>query len=230
MDEELKAIQDDLDNVLERLAKYMNLQEDQPPSKNKASEDIEDAASVVLLYSQEEDRFKSLSLIVEIFKASKNDHAVKKAKLIEMHGKWLGRVIACFESLSNHLFIPNSDELNLLRVAANDFMEGRSKWVGQSLGLPLARPRKTSENEAAKPPLITDGYVDSKAMLKMIGAMDVYYAHEGKKTPIDDGIFELIAKRWNLKPGTLKDFYYNNDRMKKYKNFNNLLKEIRSSK
>ncbi|MCL7929148.1 hypothetical protein [Halomonas llamarensis] len=229
MDEELQAIQADLDNVLERLAKHMNSKSECSQISVREKVDLEDAAAVVLLYSNKEKISKSLNSLIEIFLVHKEEQASKKANFIEVHGNRLGTLLACFDALSNTLIVPSHNELKLLSVMANDFMEGRSKWVGQSLGLPLTRPRKTKENEPAKPPLVTDGYVDNKYTWKMIGAMDVYYAQEQNKTPIDDGLFELIAKRWNIKPGTLKDFYYNDDGVKKYKDFKELAKGIRSS-
>lgn len=226
MDDELKAIQADLDNVLERLAKYMNSEETSAHSEESQEVGIEDAAAVILLYSDKEKISKTLKGLIKIFMAHREQHAVTKTNLIELHGNHLGNLLACFDALSNTLIVPCRRELKLLSVAANDFMEGRSKWIGQSLGLPLARPRKTKENEPARPPLVTDGYVDSKSTYKLIGAMDVYYANEIDKTPIDDGLFELIANRWNIKPGTLKDFYYNDDRAKNFKNFKGLLKSL----
>lgn len=211
MDDELKAIQTDLDSVLERLASYMS-------SDKLFTQGIEwgeaskvDAAAVILNYSDTDSPSSTpmnLDGVIQRFRCDRAFQDSERSKQTAFHGEDLGKVIAAIKALSDRRFVPDSHDLCILSIAANDFMEGKAKWFGESLGVPTVRSLRKKDGETAKPPLVIDGYLDPTSSEKLDAAMDVFYIHKEKNAPLDEALFELVGEYRGIKTGTLKAFYY----------------------
>lgn len=217
MDDELKAIQDDLDSVLERLASYMSSDKLFTQGIEWGEASKTDAATVILNYAGNDGTsypYMHLKSVIGSFRCDRAFQNSERNKQTAFYGEKVGKVIAAIKALSDRRFVPDNHDLGILSNAANDFMEGRSKWFGESLGVPTVRTLRKKEGEMAKPPLVINGYLDPLSFEKKFAAMDVFYLHKEKKVPLDEGIFELVGERAGIKPGTLKAFYYSDEAKK----------------
>lgn len=231
MDDELKAIQAELDDVLERLTNYMS--SDKLPTEHtewgEASE--EDAAAVILNYAGVHNEpgpknKKNLGMIIHLYRWAGASQNEERKRQIEFHGEELGSVVAAIDALGDCSFAPQKADMLILSSAASDFMGGGSKWFGESLGLPLVRSIRKKENESAKPPLVIDGYLGKLSDERQSAAMDVFFIHRGKNIPLDEGLFELVGQQRGIKAGTLKNFYYS-DKAKKMRDTLKFCEEMR---
>src|ERR1700682_2527836 len=56
----------------------------------------------------------------------------------------------------------------------------------------------------------------SREMLKAPVAMEVDKLHRQEKVPIDEALFERVGKILQIKPGTARDVYYNDNPWRKF--------------
>lgn len=211
MDEELKSIQSDLDDVLGRLAEYMS--GDKLPTKGVEwdSATIEDAASVIFSYSGANCKAATpmdLDKEIAIFRLSRAEAGRQEAECIAAYGEGVGALVAAIAALQNPSCIPEAHHLSSLQVAAYEFMRGGSKWFGQRQGMPLVRSRNKEAGEPASPPLVVDGYIDKERHEKWMAAMEVYYQNRELGKPLDDGLFEEVGEAFSMKKGKLSAAYY----------------------
>jgi hypothetical protein len=229
VDDELKAIQADLDDVLERLTNYMSSDKLHTQWIEWGVANKADAAAVILNYADTDSPTSTpmnLDGIIGRFRNARASQDAERKKQIAFHGEKLGEVVAAIRALSESSFVPDSQDLSILFSAAHDFMEGRSKWFGESLGLPAVRALRKKDGETAKPPLVIDGYLDPLLNEKLDAAMDVFFIHREKNIPLDEGLFELVGQHRGIKTGTLKAFYYG-DKAKRMRKAHELVEDIR---
>lgn len=232
MDDELKAIQDDLDSVLSRLAGYMSSDKLTTEFVEWGEATREDAANAIFSYAGAHSTTsppQDLSSVICLFRLSRAYSGSRENTFIDNHGEDAGSMVTAIAALRESDALPQSDQLSLLRSAAHSFMEGEAKWFGQGQGLPLVRPRKTGEQEAPRPPLVTDGYIDKLRHPRLMAAMDVYFANRDLSKSIDDGLFEEIGDLHAIKPGTLKAIYYS-DEAKRLRHAHELVEDITGQK
>lgn len=232
MDDELKAIQADLDNVLERLASYMSGDKLHTQWIEWGEASKADAATVILNYADTDSPSNTpmnLDGVIVLFRGARASQDAERDKQIAFHGEEIGEVVAAIGALSESSFVPDSQDRGILSSASYDFMEGRSKWFGESLGMPTVRALRKKDGETAKPPLVIGGYLDALSSDKLNAAMDVFFIHREKSIPLDEGLFELVGKHRGIKAGTLKAFYYS-DKAKRMRKAHELVEDIRGIK
>lgn len=211
MDEELKSIQSDLDDVLGRLADYMGGEKLPTQGVEWDGATVEDAASVIFSYSGancKADSPMDLDKEIAIFRLSRAEEGRLEAEYAAAYGDEVGAIVAAISALSNPSNIPGTHHLAALQIAANEFIKGGSKWFGQRQGLPLVRSRNEKAGEPANPPLVMDGYIEKERHDKWIAVMEVYYQNREMGKPLGDGLFEEVGERFGLKKGKLSKAYY----------------------
>ncbi|MFI2817975.1 hypothetical protein [Vreelandella piezotolerans] len=229
MDDELKAIQADLDDVLKRLANYMSGDKLHTQWIEWGEASKADAAAVILNYADTDNPSSTpmnLDGVIVRFRCARASQDTERNKQIAFHGEEIGEAVAAISALSDSSFVPDSQDLSILSSAAYDFMEGRSKWFGESLGIPTVRALRKKDGETAKPPLVIGGYLDALSKDKLNAAMDVFFIHREKNIPLDEGLFELVGQHRGIKTGTLKAFYYS-DKAKAMRKAHGLVEDIR---
>lgn len=232
MDNELSAIQADLDDVLDRLTAYMG--SDKLSTRfvewNEATR--EDAAGVIFSYAGANSTTSTsigLDGVICRFRLSRAENSKEEAQFVSTYGEDVGLMVSAIAALADTSTIPDSYHLTTLQVAAHDFMEGSAKWFGQGQGMPLVRSRKVKDGESAKPPLVIDGYLDKHRHSKLMAAMEVYLSNRDLGKPIDDGLFEEVGERLGIKPGTLKAAYYS-DSAKRMRSAHEMVEAIRGKR
>ncbi|APX94306.1 hypothetical protein BWR19_15945 [Halomonas sp. 1513] len=228
MDDELKAIQSDLDSVLDRLAEYMGSDKLSTRVVEWDGATREDAAGVIFSYAGASGTAHTpmgLDGVITLFRLSRADNAKQEDEFVAAYGEDVGHLVSAIAALSDPDTVPDSYHLSTLGSAAYDFMEGSAKWFGQGQGMPLVRARKAKDGELAKPPLVIDGYLDKHRHSKLMAAMQVYFASRDLGKPIDDGLFEEVGERLGIKPGTLKAAYYS-DSAKRSRRAHEIVEEI----
>lgn len=203
MDDELKAIQADLDSVLERLADYMG-------NESQKSEDIEprtyskeDAARAALSYLEVEGATLETSLRAGRFRERrlKEDHP--EGTMLRQHAKHRGEVSALIEALRalEEWFItawpPESHHLDTLARAVNEWSNKRGRFIGESMGLP-----------------ITTGRLDPKKDAKQSAVACVFALHkiDPKAYPLDVALFEFVGEQFGgMGERTVSRAYYSED-------------------
>ncbi|MGM1052474.1 MAG: hypothetical protein ACQEXO_08780 [Pseudomonadota bacterium] len=211
MDEELKSIQSDLDDVLGRLAAYMSGEKLPTQGVEWDGATVEDAASVIFSYSGANCKAAfpmNLDKEIAIFRLSRAEEGRLEAEYLASYGEKVGVLVAAISALSNPSTMPDTHHISVLRIAANNFIEGSSKWFGQSQGLPLVRSRNKKGGELENPPLVIGGYLDKDRHKKWMAVQEVYYRSKEVGDPKDDGLFEEVAKGFGLKKSALKAAYY----------------------
>lgn len=227
MDDELKAIQDDLDSVLDRLSDYMASDKLHTEFVQWDGATREDAAAVICSYAGTYGACHyvpmSLDGVIHLFRSARAWSESRKREYQDAYGNELGAMVSAISMLAESDAIPNGCELNLLQIAANDYMAGRAKWFGQAQGVPLVRTKR--KYEAANPPLVIDGYLDKDKNSRLTAAMEVFFYSRNTKAPIDDGLFELAGEHFGIKPGTLKACYYS-DQAKQLRNGHKISEDV----
>lgn len=226
MDDELKAIQDELDNVLERLAAYMGSDKLNTNFVKWDSATKEDAAAVIFSYAGAHTTVHTpmdIASVIHRFRLDRAEIYSKEDEYLDAFGDEVGGLVSAINALSASGTVPDSYHLNNLSLASSDFMDGRAKWFGESQGLPLVTTRR--KGEAVKPPLFIAGYLDKEKHFKLMASIEVYFLHRDKGIPIDDGLFELVAEQMSIKPGLLKAFYYS-DEAKDFRHAHEIVEDI----
>lgn len=216
MDDELKAIQNDLDNVLNRLGEYMasSVKADEPQPQNH-----ELAGSVIYQYVCGRKPHR-LRLYSDLEEAAKDVVLIKARRrerlqcLVNEHGEDKGHVLAALDELAG-CYADGYQALEPLHVemlgfAAFAYMNKTSRYFGQEFGLPLHSKRE----------------VDSKAEKRFSAAFDVWKRNrrDPKKYPISEGLFELAGQPYGMSASVVKRAYYSPEVQRELKQLGGLLK------
>ncbi|MEQ6917035.1 hypothetical protein [Halomonas aquatica] len=197
MDEELMAIQADLDSVLDRLAEYMSSDKlesviEAHPSSRK------DAARVALHYASTHHLICSIE-ISRIAKFGPSSNAasarlgVQTEGLPSEHVELLEALMAVVDSGGTSW--PLEDEhLEALRDAVTAWADKECQFIGESAGLTLTPKRE----------------VDRRKRARTAAARDAYNLHNSdpRKYPVDEALFEEAGKRYGMSSRTVSRAYY----------------------
>ncbi|WP_172116691.1 hypothetical protein [Halomonas hibernica] len=223
MDDELKAIQDDLDNVLERLGKYLNrgqygflypsprrrTYEYKPTAPYSPAAWIldgpytsprEDAARVIFQYACAHQRKKSIhytNMAQAIFDVSciRGKREQRTKELTEKHGEDLGHLLAAMDSMANHRLHPlETRHIQLLGFAADAYLRKEVEYFGQNFELQLNSKRE----------------VDRKASQRRLAVLTVFnkHRHDPGRYPIGEALFELAGEPFGMSASVVKRAYY----------------------
>lgn len=226
MDDELKAIQDDLDSVLDRLSEYMAGDKLHTEFVQWDSATQEDAAVVAHAYATCSTP-QDLAGAIMRFRLARAQSAEDADKYIDAYGEGAGGMVAAIAALVESSAVPDGWLLGVLRTAGHSFMGGESNWFGQAEGLPLARSKRKGERPA--PPLVRGGYLEKNKNAKLMATLQVFLRSREGGMPIDDGLFELVGESENIKPGTLKAAYYSEEG-RRFREAHKLVEEITGQK
>lgn len=208
MDDELKAIQADLDNVLERLAEYMsgdklsNVTRDAHGEVVRIKLDAEpqpssrdDAARAVFQYAATPRLGQLDGAIFETRRArklmKKSDSEVEQTRGKPAESLWAAMAaILAWNSTGQPL---EHHHMLALWHSAFVFLGHRSEYFGEEEG--LAHPKRA---------------VDRKRLKRRMAANWASSLHEEdpKKYPIDDELFRLAGEQYHLSGGVVKRAYY----------------------
>lgn len=226
MDDELKAIQDDLDSVLDRLGDYMAGDKLHTEFVQWDGATREDAAVVAHAYATCSTP-QDLAGAIMRFRLARAQSAGDMDKYIDAYGEGVGGMVAAIAALVESSAIPDEWLLAKLRSASHGFMEGEANWFGQAEGLPLTRSKRKGERPA--PPLVRDGYLNKNRSAKLMATLEVFLRSREGGMPIDDGLFELVGESENIKPGTLKAAYYSEE-ARRFREAHKLVEDITGQK
>ena len=213
MDDELKAIQADLDSVLDRLAEYMSSDklsnvtpldngdrlaihdaEPQPSTR-------EDAARTVFQYAASPG-YSAGCLESAIFTTRKARKLMRKSdsKTQEERGEDAESLWSAMEALQvwNQSQAHPLEHHHMLALwrSAFVFLDQRSEYFGEEAG--LLHPKKT---------------VDRKRLRRFLAANEAWGLHlsDPKEHPVDDHLFRLAGERYHLSGGVVKRAYYSDE-------------------
>lgn len=210
MDEELRAIQADLDSVLERLAEYMGSDKlphitPLPDGGKLTIHDAEpqpsardDAARVVFQYAASPNSGPLDRAIFETRRARKRMKQ-SDAKVEDGQGKPAGSLWAAVAALKvwNSAGHPlEHHHMRALWRAAFVFIDRRVEYFGEEEG--LTHPKRT---------------VDRKRLLRGFAVCAAWELHSNdpKKYPVDDYLFNLAGEEYHLSGGVVKRAYYSHE-------------------
>lgn len=227
MDDELKAIQDDLDSVLERLGKYLhqgqygfcNLTPRKrtyerrpnapfaPPSwilDGPATSPREDATRVIFQYvcgrqSEKITRYTNMAQVIFDVGRIRRQREERTVELIEKHGEDLGHLLAAIDALSN-VYAHGWQPLETIQM----------EMLGHAASSYQCKHVEYIGQEFGLP-AHPKSLVDKKAKQRFSAVMDVINMHrqDPKAYPIGEGLFEIVAKRYGWKSySTVQRIYY----------------------
>ena len=203
MDDELKAIQDDLDNALERLSCYME-------HKSHKSEDIEprtyskaDAARAVLSYLAVEDSTLEAAIRAGLFSEKRLKEAPSDTTMLgeyANHGGEVSTLIEALRALQEWLisaWVPQSHHMDTLAQAVNSWSAKDGRFIGESMGLELTPKRQ----------------IDPRRDEKREAIAKVWAIHkiDPETYPIGEALFELVGEQSGMAARTVSRAYYSED-------------------
>lgn len=226
MDDELKAIQDDLDSVLERLGKYLNrgqygflypapsrrTYERRPDAPfapppwildGPATSTREDAARVIFQYVCGRQRKKSIrytNIAQAIFDVSciRRQREQRTNELTEKHGEDLGHLLAAFDALAN-VYADGWHPLETIQVEmlGRTASSYRSKHV-EYIGQEFGLPSHPKRE------------VDKRAGQRFSAVLTVFNKNrqDPKCYPIGESLFELAGEPYGMSASVVKRAYY----------------------
>lgn len=226
MDDELKAIQDDLDNVLERLGKYLNRQKfgflypaprrrtyERSPNApfapapwildGPATSPREDAARVVFQFvcgRQREKITRYTNMAQAIFDVSciRHQREQKTKDLTEKHGEDLGHLLATFDALSR-VYADGWHPLETIQfeLLGHAASSYRNKGV-EYIGQEFGVPLHPKRE------------VDRRAEQRYSAVLTVFnkHRHDPKLYPIGPALFELAGEPYGMSASVVSRAYY----------------------
>lgn len=202
MDDELKAIQDDLDSVLERLACYMK-------HESHTSKDIEpqaytktDAARAALSYLEVEGVTLETSLRVGRFRERRLKESHPEATMLHQHANDESVAPALIEALRAledwliSAWVPETHHMDTLALAVNEWSNKRGRFIGESMGLPITAGRLDPKKDAKQ---------GAVACVWALNRMDP------KAYPLDVALFEFVGEQSGMASRTVSRAYYSED-------------------
>ncbi|MCL5425904.1 MAG: hypothetical protein M1154_09795 [Gammaproteobacteria bacterium] len=226
MDDELKAIQDDLDSVLERLGKYLhrgqygfcNLTPRKrtyerrsdapfaPPSwvlNGPATSPREDAARVVFQYvcgrqREKITRYTHMAQVIFDVGCIRRQREERTVELIEKHGEDLGHLLAAISSLAR-CYDHGLHPLESLHA----------ELLGFAASAYLHKEVEYLGQEFGVP-LNSKREVDRKAGKRLSAVLTVFNKNrqDPKRHPIGEALFELAGEPYGMSASVVKRAYY----------------------
>ncbi|WP_249976059.1 hypothetical protein [Vreelandella olivaria] len=203
MDSELKAIQDDLDSVLERLANYMGKESQVSEGIDPRTYSKQDAARAALSYLEVEGVTLETSLRVGRFREKRLNESHPEGTMLHQHANSEGEVSSLIEALRAMedwlltAWPPESCHLEILARAVNEWSSKRGRFIGESMGLP-----------------ITSGRLDSNKDAKQMAVACVFALNKvnPKVYPIDVALFEFVGEQFGgMGERTVSRAFYNEE-------------------
>lgn len=200
MDEELKAIQSDLDNVLDRLANYMCSDKLQNAFNPPQPSDRDKAARAAFCYAKK-DGCTTLESAVHISRrpARGPESYPRNSRLSEANPK--GSVISKFMDALRAINDwdgsgwPLEDcYMELLGDVVRSWAEKECSYLGENVGLDLTKRKE----------------VDPKRWLRETVAWEAFALHldDPGKYPVSEQLFELVGKEYGMSSSVVKRAYY----------------------
>lgn len=206
MDDELKAIQGDLDSVLERLADYMNSEGSDKHDSVARNYKKPDAARVALHYVST----KGDALDASINSAEychdgldRNAQGFPKGCRLREHpagNEGLSDLIEALRALESWIVTrwPLEDShTQALAFAVNAWSQNECQFIGENVGLTLTPKR----------------LVDWRKLARESAAEEVYVLNlrDPEAYPIGEALFEQVGQQFGMSAKTVSRAYYSKD-------------------
>lgn len=203
MDDELKAIQDDLDSVLERLADYMGNESQKIEDIDPRTYSKEDAARAALRYLAVEDSTLEDVIRGGFFSEKRLKEGPSEATILGEYADHEGEVSTLIEALCAlqewliSAWVPESRHMDTLAQAVNDWSSKDGRFIGESMGLELT-PRRQ---------------IDPRRDEKREAIAKVWAIHkiDPETYPIGEALFELVGEQFGMAARTVSRAYYSED-------------------
>jgi hypothetical protein len=189
MDDELKAIQDDLDSVLDRLSSYLKRDE------HVAARVVFQYVTAIDVLGRDRRNLADASAMVD---SSDLMEDIMLRHYSEKHGAGSAQLLAAMSALShwglNHGVPPRPDLMETLSRSALEFMSKGSQYFGQGEGLPLTPKRQIDWRRAER-----DRAAEEVWLLNF---------HDPANNPISEALFERVGERFSMSASVVKRAYY----------------------
>lgn len=200
MDDELKAIQAELDDVLERLDVYLGVDEDE----RSAPADL--LASVLHQYAQcmhpkNNQPLATLSETIERVIEAREDSDIRRAEYHEEYGEGAGDLLASMQDVAGAVaprFYDRSDVI----VAVCRYRARQDRYLGEGVSLPAKQ--KIPKN--AKLLALYDAAVQ-EAMMLYWKCPERFVVNLSTAEIGRESVFEHVAPKYGLEPKTLYNRY-----------------------
>ncbi|MGY4876670.1 hypothetical protein ACLUEY_02140 [Vreelandella aquamarina] len=244
MDDELKAIQDDLDAVLERLGKYLHQGQygfwnltprrksyelkraapfapapwilNEPYTSSK-----EDAARVVFQYvcGRQRNKLKPYSNMAQTILdvgCIRAQREIKTAELIEDHGEDLGHLLSAFNSLANCYSHGLHPPETLHTELLGHAVDAYLRKEVEYLGQNFGLELNSKRD------------VDRKAQQRFSAVLNVFSKHrqDPKRYPIGEALFELAGTPYGMSASVVKRAYYSSGMQEELTRLNKEMDEL----
>lgn len=203
MNDELKAIQDDLDSVLERLAYYMKHESHTSKDIKPQTYSKADAARAALSYLEVEGVTLETSLRVGRFRERRLKQSHPEATMLHQHANDEGVAPALIEALRAledwliSAWVPETHHMDTLALAVNEWSNKRGRFIGESMGLPITAGRLDPKKDAKQ---------GAVACVWALNRMDP------KTYPLDVALFEFVGEQFGgMGERTVSRAYYSED-------------------
>lgn len=206
MDDQLKAIQGDLDSVLDRLAGYMNNEGSGKFNSVPRNYKKPDAARVALHYvSTEGDALDSSLKSAEFCHdgLDRNEQGFPKGCRLREHptgNEELADLIEALRALEG--WITNrwpleDSHIQALAFAVNAWSQNECQFIGENVGLTLTPKRLVDWRKLARERVAEEAYILN---IRDPGAY-----------PIGEALFELVGQPFGMSAKTVSRAYYSKD-------------------
>lgn len=201
MDDELKAIQNDLDSVLDRLSEYMTSDTLVTEGAEPQPSDREDAARVALRYTAGEDKTLEPSIHIARF---------VRAGISQSEGTVLGdcttsdpesadfiEALSALDQWLANRWPLEEEHLDILALAVCAWSNRECRYIGEDFGLTLTPKRQ----------------VDYRKMARHSAAWDAFMFHsdDPQANPVDETLFERAGEPYGMSASTVSRAYYADD-------------------
>ncbi|MCE8040782.1 hypothetical protein HOP60_01270 [Halomonas daqingensis] len=198
MDDELKAIQADLDSVLDRLAAYVSSEE-----VDGAGKDREAAARVVLHYARGRGSLgQSVRIAGEVVEGCRQGPKIRPdSRLGELadveQNDGLADLVGAMHALWEwqwHRLPLEEKHTAVLARAVDAWAHKRCQFIGENFGLELTPKRR----------------VDPRASARERAAHEVFALHQWhpETFPLTEALFEKIGEQYGMSTSTVARAYY----------------------
>ena len=204
MDDELKAIQADLDNVLDRLAEYMSSDKLTTDHAEPQPSDREDAARVALRYASGNGATLEPSIhVARYVRYGRGAENYAEGTVLRDHpseSEELAELLDALRALDGWLeggWPLEDGHLETLALAGSAWSNKEGQYIGETAGLQLTPKRQ----------------LDRRKLARESAAMDAYWLHvrDPEANPVDESLFERAGKPYGMSASVVKRAYYTED-------------------
>ncbi|WP_254277743.1 hypothetical protein [Halomonas sp. 3H] len=204
MDDELKAIQADLESVLDRLADYMSSDKLTSDYAEPQPSDREDAARVALRHvATRSPSLESSIHAARYVREGRPADLYAEGTMLRDHpedSEELAELMAALRALDGWLIDqwPLEDEhLQTLALAVSAWSDKEGQFIGENAGLTLTPKCK----------------LDRRKLARESAAFDAWSLHasDPQANPIDETLFERAGKPYGMSASVVKRAYYSED-------------------